>query len=653
MTEPYTSFGASTNYRRLLVLLVDIVLIATAFLLAFLLRFDLVLPPEEIPLVKLGLGVVLVVKPIIFASFGTYRTMWRYASLQDALEIAKIVVISSAISTFTILYLWKFAPYHRSIFILDGVLLFLFVSASRLIWRVVRERCLIGASRTGRRTLIVGAGDAGNLLLKEIHKQPDSGFAVVGFVDDDAEKNGLKLAGVRVLGHTRQLPALIKKYLIEEVIIAVPSAPKKFIRQMIACCKESGVHFKTLPGISDIIDGRVSISQIKDVEIEDLLGREPVQLDQEGIRRYLTGKRVLVTGAAGSIGSEICRQVCHYAPAKLVLLDNAETPLYHIEKELTALYPDLRIIPIIADIRHRERIATLFDSFLPQVVFHAAAYKHVPMMEYNPMEAVSNNVGGTALLADVSHACGVEKFVMISTDKAVNPTNVMGASKRAAELYMQALAQQSCTGFTTVRFGNVLGSNGSVIPLFKEQIQKGGPVTVTDPRVIRYFMTIPEACQLVLQAGCLGNGGDIFVLDMGEPVRILDLAEELIRLSGLTPYEDIEIVFSGLRPGEKLFEELLIEGEGILPTAHEKIRVLAAVRQDSEAVRARIAALLGQAALADTGALLDELKATVQEFRPQYHFEGEPPFSFKRLRPDVMPSEGHHQQPSDVVAMRF
>lgn len=639
MSVPVNASNVTTNYRRLLVLLVDIVLIAAAFLLAFLLRFDLALPPEEVPLVKLGLGVVLVVKPIVFAAFGTYRTMWRYASLQDALEIAKIIIISSALSTFTILYLWRFASYHRSVFILDGVLLFLFVSASRLVWRVVRERCLIASNRTGRRTLIVGAGDAGNLLLKEISKQPDSEFLVVGFVDDDIAKHGLKLAGVRVLGHTGQLPALIKKYTVEEVIIAVPSAPKRFIRQMIACCKESGVHFKTLPGISDIIDGSVSISQIKDVEIDDLLGRDPVRLDQEGIRSYLTDKRVLVTGAAGSIGSEICRQVCRYAPAKLVLLDSAETPLYHIEKELTAQYPELRIIPIIADIRHRERVTALFDSFLPQVVFHAAAYKHVPMMEYNPTEAVNNNVGGTALLADASRTCGVEKFVMISTDKAVNPTNVMGASKRAAELYVQALAQESRTCFTTVRFGNVLGSNGSVIPLFKEQIQKGGPVTVTDPRVIRYFMTIPEACQLVLQAGYLGNGGDIFVLDMGEPVRILDLAEELIRLSGLIPYEDIEIVFSGLRPGEKLFEELLIEGEGVLPTSHEKIRVLAAVRQDSAAVREKIATLLERAVQADTGALLEELKATVQEFRPQYHFNGDPPFSFKRLRPDVVASD--------------
>jgi FlaA1/EpsC-like NDP-sugar epimerase len=320
------------------------------------------------------------------------------------------------------------------------------------------------------------------------------------------------------------------------------------------------------------------------------------------------------------------------------LLDSAETPLYHIEKELVSMFPQLPIIPIIADVRHRDRMSAVINSFLPQVVFHAAAYKHVPMMEYNPAEAVSNNVGGTVNLADIAHECGVENFVMISTDKAVNPTNVMGASKRAAEMYVQALAQNSSTRFTTVRFGNVLGSNGSVIPLFKEQIMKGGPITVTDPRVIRYFMTITEACQLVLQAGCLGRGGDIFVLEMGDPVRILDLAEELIRLSGLTPYEDIEIVFSGLRPGEKLFEELLLDGEGILPTKHEKIRVLNALKLNADETRTKIEGLLVQADVADTGALLKMLKTTIPEFKPLYHFTSEPPFSFRMLRPDV--SEG-------------
>lgn len=626
------------SFRRVLVLLVDLCLIAAAFLLSFLLRFDLTIPASELPLIELGLPVVLLVKPLIFAAFGTYRTIWRYASLQDGLEIAKVVTVSSAASTFGILYLWGFAPYHRSLFIIDGVLLFLFVSGSRLAWRVIRERYILSGSLTGKRTVIVGAGDAGNMLLKEIRKQAESDFHVIGFIDDNKDKQGLQLSGVPVLGGTGKLPQIIRKHAIEEVIIAVPSAPRKLIRQLVSCCKESGVHFKTIPGMSELIDGTVAISHIKKVEIEDLLGRDPVRLDEEDIARYIAGKRVLVTGAAGSIGSEICRQVSSYSPAKLVLLDSAETPLYQIEKELAASCPNLRILPIIADVRNRDRISSVFDTFIPEVVFHAAAYKHVPMMEYNPVEAVSNNVGGTMSVADAAHACGVENFVLISTDKAVNPTNVMGATKRAAELYVQGLAQNSRTCFTTVRFGNVLGSNGSVIPLFKEQILKGGPVTVTDERVIRYFMTIPEACQLVLQAGCMGTGGDIFLLDMGEPVRILDLAEELIRLSGLTPYEDIEIVFTGLRPGEKLFEELLIDGEGVLPTTHDKIRILQAVNADMSLIQKMMTSLVAHANATDLDEMMKSLHHIVPEFTPKYHFSGEPSYQFTRLRPDICSS---------------
>ncbi|MGD9685432.1 MAG: polysaccharide biosynthesis protein [Desulfobacter sp.] len=624
------------NRRRLLVFCFDTVLVGLAFSFAFLLRFDFHIPENFEPLFKQGLVVVLLVKPLVFLFSGLYRSLWRYASLQDGIEIAKTVSIASVVAGFMLMFIRHFAPYPRSIFILDWFLLMAMVVASRLVWRVYRETILIPRLNScGKRTLIIGAGDAASMLMKEIRKQEDSPFTVVGFVDDDHQKQGMKLHGLPVLGQIDQLATLIERYAVEDVIIAIPSAGTSLLRDLVKACEHSKVRFKTLPAISDIIEGKVSVSQIKDVEIEDLLGRAPVVLDVESIRGYLTGKRVLVTGAAGSIGSELCRQICQHQPAKIVLLDNAETPLYQIEKELISSFPELYIIPIIADVRNSDRVAAIFDSLMPQVVFHAAAYKHVPMMEYNPMEAVSNNVGGTVNLVNVAHASGVEQFVMISTDKAVNPTNVMGASKRAAELFVQASAQHSRTCFTTVRFGNVLGSNGSVIPLFKEQILRGGPVTVTDPKVIRYFMTIPEACQLVLQAGCLGRGGDIFVLDMGEPVRILDLAEELIRLSGLTPHEDIEIVFTGLRPGEKLFEELLVFGEGIMPTSHEKIRVLGAMRYDFETVRDQIASLLQIAASYDTGAVLEALKRTVPEFTPRYHFNGKPPLAFKRLRPDV------------------
>ncbi len=491
----------------------------------------------------------------------------------------------------------------------------------------------------GKRTLIVGAGAAGNLLLREIRKHPDAAYNVIGFVDDDPEKRGLRLSGVQVLGATSHLRGLVRKHAIEEVIFAIPSCNNELMRRVIANCERTKARFKTLPGITAIVDGNVSMNQIKDVEIEDLLGRDPVLLDQTAIRNYLTDKRVLVTGAAGSIGSEICRQVARFKPAKLVLFDHAETPLFYIEKELAAAFPDLRLIPMVGDVKSQERVEAVFDEFCPDVVFHAAAYKHVAMMEYNPAEAVLNNVLGSKIVADAAHKTKVRNFVMVSTDKAVNPTNVMGATKRSAEIYVQGLAAKSQTKFTTVRFGNVLGSNGSVIPLFKEQIRNGGPVTVTHKDVVRYFMTIPEASQLVMQAGCIGRGGEIFVLDMGEPVRILSLAEELIRLSGFIPYKDIDIQFNGLKPGEKLFEELLIDGEGIKPTSHKKIRVMAPVETDLRTVSRDLEELFGYARNQEIGELLKCLRRIVPEFVPRYDFEVAPPFAFQRVRPDLFPPQ--------------
>ncbi|MBT0895157.1 polysaccharide biosynthesis protein [Geobacter hydrogenophilus] len=623
--------------RRLMVFSLDTASIAASFLLAFLLRFDFTFPPSYHELIKDGLLVVLLVKPLVFLFSGMYRSIWKYASLQDGIEIFKVVTLSTLITSFVLFFLHDTSAMPRSIYVLDWVLLFAMVSTSRLLWRVYRETYIIPRYHTGKRTLIVGAGEAGNLLLKEIRKQKNPANQIIGFLDDDPAKQGMRLGGVPVMGDLGRLRAAIRKHRIEEVIIAIATAQGAVTRQVVSCCKETKVRFKTLPGIKDIIDGTVSISQIKDVEIEDILGREPVKLDLETIRGYLTNKRVLVTGAAGSIGSEICRQVAAFSPYKLLLFECAETPLYQIEKELTATHPNLRIIPVIGDVRDQARVEAIFDEFQPEVVFHAAAYKHVPMMEYNPVEAVTNNIGGTRVLANAAHRFGVKNFVMISTDKAVNPTNIMGASKRVAEIYVQSLARRSRTNFTTVRFGNVLGSNGSVIPLFKEQIKTGGPVTVTDPKVIRYFMTIPEACQLVLQAGCIGNGGEIFVLDMGDPVRILDLAEELIRLSGFVPHEEIDIVFTGLRPGEKLFEELLIDGEGIKPTRHEKIKVLAAMDSDFDAVERELGVLFAMAGNADIAGIVKQLRTIVPEFSPQYSFNGAAPVAFQRVRPDLFP----------------
>lgn len=623
--------------RRLFVFVVDFILIALAFFCAFLLRFDFRIPPEFQSHFWQGLSVTLVVMPVVFIVSGFYRNLWRYASLQDGIEIFKVVTASTVISAFVVMYIRHFTPYPRSIFLLDWILLFAMVASSRLVWRVYREAIVMPRlAMSGQRTLIVGAGDAGSLLLKEIRRQVGgSPYEVIGFVDDDSNKIGMRLHGIPVLGAISHLKGLVRKHNIEDVIIAIPSAGGKPVREIIKSCDRCKVRFKTLPGISDIIEGRINISQIKDVAIEDLLGRDSVKLDEESIHHYLTGKRVLITGAAGSIGSELCRQVARFAPAKILLLDSAETPLYQIEKEISGIYPELRIVPVLADIRRNDRLSAVFEMFMPEVVFHAAAYKHVPMMEYNPAEAISNNVIGTRNLVDCAHHFGVDNFVMISTDKAVNPTNIMGASKRVAEIYVQALSRKSRTKFTTVRFGNVLGSNGSVIPLFMEQIRKGGPITVTHKDVVRYFMTIPEATQLVLQTGSIGNGGEIFVLDMGEPVRIVDLAEELITLSGMTPYDDIDIVFTGLRPGEKLFEELLIAGEGVMPTSHAKIKVLESLQFDLEVLETKLDQICMDASTNNVAALMDVLKSIVPEFKPAYKFEGEAPFAFKRVRPDL------------------
>ncbi len=623
--------------RRIFALIFDTTFICLSLCLAFLLRFDFSIPPQQLELFKECLLVVMIVKPLVFIATGFYNSLWRYASVQDAVEIGKGVTIASFIAVFAVFFLREFTPVPRSIFVLDWILLLAFLTTSRLIWRIIRETYVVNKSTEGPRTLIVGAGEAGSLLLKEIRRQPHASYQVCGFVDDDPEKKGMRLHGVPVLGATRQLKSLISAHEVEDVIIAMPSADGKALRSIMDSCKNANVTFKTLPSIGELIDGTLTISQIKNVEIDDLLGREPVVLDRELIGSYLNKKRVLVSGAGGSIGSEICRQVALFGPEKLILLDQAETPLYAIEKELIARFPELRIMPLIADVRDRDKVMAAFEEFEPEVVFHAAAYKHVPMMEYNPGQAILNNVFGSRNIADAAHRFKVRNMVMISTDKAVNPTNVMGATKRAAEIYIQALSRTSSTKFTTVRFGNVLGSNGSVIPLFKEQIAKGGPVTVTDKRIIRYFMTIPEATQLVLQAGSMGSGSEVLVLDMGDPVRIIDLAEELIRLSGLTPYEDIDIVVTGLRPGEKLFEELLIDGEGILPTTHEKIKVLAPVTLDIEPIRQELEILYAAARSNSVDQLIESLKRLVPEFKPSYSFIGQAPPTFQRVRPDLFP----------------
>jgi FlaA1/EpsC-like NDP-sugar epimerase len=542
--------------------------------------------------------------------------------MHDLILIFKANVLASLCLVLYVVYVYRLENISRTVLTLDFVFCFLFMGGVRFITRAFRENYFpmpLSRRQVRQRALIVGAGDAGQMIVKEIRQNPKLQLDVIGFVDDDANKKGQRFQGIQVLGVQEELSTVCLTHGVDEVIIAIPSASGPQIRSIVERCQSLGVKFKTLPGVGDLIDGKVTVQHIRDVNLEDLLGRKPIHLDNRGIASYLKGKRVLVTGAGGSIGSELCRQIAKFQPEKLVLFENSETPLFLIEQELSISFPDIYVVPIIGDIRNPSRINVIFDEQMPQVVFHAAAYKHVPMMELNPAEAINNNVRGTMLLADAADKFAVETFVMISTDKAVRPTNVMGASKRVAELYVQSRSRSSKTRFVTTRFGNVLGSNGSVIPTFKEQIKKGGPVTVTHPEVTRFFMTIPEASQLVLQAGSMGQGGEIYLFDMGEPVKIVALAEELIRLSGMEPHTDIEIVYSGLRPGEKLYEELLLDDEGVLPTQHEKICVARAAFPSRDDLIRKLDVLIAAAKNLDLPGVRAGLQDIVPEYSPVVH----------------------------------
>ncbi|MBE0596462.1 MAG: polysaccharide biosynthesis protein [Desulfuromonadales bacterium] len=561
--------------RKLLILAAQVLIIVGAFAGSFLLRFDLTIPEPFLPAFFWLILPLVLIKLIVFWGLGLFSGWWRYISIPDLMVVLRANAFGSLAFAPVALATHQIASFPRSVLILDAILCFLLMGGMRVGVRVLREELeqRRKGSRNLQEVLIVGAGAVGQTFVREIRQNPHLNMSVLGFVDGDPQRQSLKFLGVPVLGTPSMLAAILRQHRLDQVIVAQTAVDPPTLKNIVETCQRAGVRSKILPAVGTILNGDVSIRQIRDVQLEDLLGRPPVQLDIQGIRDYLHGRRILVTGAGGSIGSEICRQVAAFAPDRLILLDHAETPLFHIEQELRHHFPTLPLAPCLADVRDRSGIQALFALYRPEVVFHAAAYKHVPMSECNPVEAVRNNVFGTRNVADCANRHGVLKFVMVSTDKAVNPTNAMGASKRAAEIYVQSLAARSSTPLVTVRFGNVLGSNGSVVPTFRQQIERGGPVTVTHPEVTRYFMTIPEAVQLVLQAGSMGQGGEIFLLDMGEPVKIVKLAEEMIRLSGLRLKEDIEIVFTGLRPGEKLYEELLLAGEGILPTPHCKIKV--------------------------------------------------------------------------------
>ncbi len=561
------------NVRRLIAFSHDVAAAGVAWIAAFWLRFNLDIPSFYENLMLSRLPITVIAHAAIFWAFGLYRGIWRYASLPDLQRIAMAVGLGAAVVPAALALLRFGVPVPRSVYLMAPIVLAAIMCGSRLAYRGWREGRVAALMSRPQATpvLVVGASSAAVALLKEL--ATSSQWRVVGILDDDATKQGSALFGVKVRGKVDRIGDVASRLGVSQAIIAMPEASHGERKRAVELCGKAGLSVMTVPALSDIVSGRVSVSALRRIELDDLLGRDPVQLDNEGLHQLLEGRTVLVTGAGGSIGSELCRQIARFRPAKLVLFDISEFALYTIGQEFADRYPGVPIAATIGDAKSEARMGEVFARYCPHIVFHAAAYKHVPLMEdENALEAVRNNVLSTIAVARAAQANGAEKFVLVSTDKAVNPANVMGASKRLAEMVCQAMQAQGAMQFVIVRFGNVLGSTGSVVPRFREQIARGGPVTVTHPNIQRYFMSIPEATQLVLQAALMGKGGEIYVLDMGEPVKIADLAREMIRLSGFSD-GDIAIAYTGLRPGEKLYEEPLADAEKTLPTPHPKLRV--------------------------------------------------------------------------------
>ena len=548
----------------------DLFMVPTAWFAAYWLRFNFsVIPAEYLTQAWLWLPLLVMTQAGTFVYFGLYRGDWRFASMPDLLRIIKAASVGTLICLAIIVLTTRLNAIPRAVFPAYWLLLTVALGTPRFFYRWLKDRKFYLGS--GQRVLIAGAGRAGEMLARDLLRDPDRSLEPVGFVDDKRRMRGAEIHGIRVLGNSEQIPDLVAKLEIDLILIAIPSARSRQLRRIVEYCEVANTPFRAIPCMQDLVAGRVSIDTLRELSIEDLLGRDPVTLDRSAISAELSGRCVLISGAGGSIGTELCRQVARLTPAKLVLLENCEFNLFGIENELRQSFPGLDIQAMLCDVTDTVAVEQLFQRYHPDIVYHAAAYKHVPMLESQVREAIQNNVCGTRVMALAADRNGCDAFVLISTDKAVNPANIMGASKRIAEIFCQNFNQQSSTRFITVRFGNVLGSSGSVVPLFKAQIEAGGPVTVTHPEMTRYFMTIPEACQLILQAESMGSGGEIYVLDMGEPVSITYLAEQMIRLSGNEPGKDIEIVYTGLRPGEKLFEELFHEKERLVGTQHEKI----------------------------------------------------------------------------------
>ena len=601
---------ALLNSRSALALAHDVVAAAVAWYGAYLLRFNFELPPEHSAVMLQTLWVVLPLQAIAFVSFGLYRGTWRFASVLDLKRILLTVTVSAVVLVAVLFMLSTSFRVPRSVLILDPILLLLMMGGSRFVYRAIKEHQLYSSSlRLGEPVVIFGAGAAAMSLVKDLSQSHE--WRVVGLLDDDETMHGREIQGVKVQGDIASLPKVVSRFGVRHVIIAMPSANHKARRKAVELANQLALEVLTVPSIDDLMSGRLNVSQIRRVDVEDLLGRDAVDLDNSGLHSLIQGHAVLVSGAGGSIGSELCRQIVKFKPSALICLDISEFALYQLEQELAGT--STRLVYVVGDVKNAARLNQVLAKHQPKVVFHAAAYKHVPLMENeNVSEAFNNNVLGTYTLAKACKDAGVDKFVLVSTDKAVNPTNVMGATKRLAEMVCQGLQEDKGTRFVMVRFGNVLGSSGSVIPKFREQIKAGGPITVTHPEITRYFMSIPEAAQLVMQAGLMGSGGEIFVLDMGEPVRIVDLARDMIKLSGLQE-DEIAIEFSGLRPGEKLYEELLADDEHTLPTPHEKLRIASARAVDAAWVDALLQ-WVSTTLAKDEALVKQELKVWVEEY---------------------------------------
>ncbi|MBI38535.1 MAG: polysaccharide biosynthesis protein [Leptospiraceae bacterium] len=602
------------KFKVPIVMAVDALIAAVSMMAAFQLRLEgQVVELMTVSHVLQSVIVAVIVQMTVFWFSGLYRGIWRFSSIPDLTRILVGTMLGVSATGLAIFLINRLENVPRSIFIIDWLLLVVGLGGVRFGYRVLRDSL---KPSTGEKAIIVGAGRAGEQLFREFKNNPALNIGVVGFIDDEPALKGKYLHGVPVFGGIPRLPDVIRMTEASEILIAIPAIDNKRIRQIVDLCADLGVGVKRLPDLSSFVTGKVIATQLKSVSPEDLLGRPPVQLNRQAMAEMLAGKRVLVTGAGGSIGGELCRQIVAFQPASLILAEVTELFLYEIEREMAELAPRLPVTYLIHDVRNRKGVERIFRDHRPEVVFHAAAYKHVPLMEENPWQAIENNVGGTRNVASAAGSFGAERFVLVSTDKAVNPTNVMGATKRICEMVCTDLQSDFPeTRYIAVRFGNVLGSTGSVIPLFQKQIESGGPVTVTHPDVRRYFMSIPEAVQLVMQAAAMGAGGEVFVLEMGDPVRIVDLAREMIALSGFIPDREIRIVFTGLRPGEKLYEELLTDAESTVATSHPGVRI-ARLSRNSVDFRDRLDSLLKTGAATSRKDLMEQLRGVVPEYGP-------------------------------------